>query len=302
MNDIGGIETACYQIAKTFKDEDITFVINATADGAEEAIKRLRKYHKVVLDRDRDMVHEADVTLIFTPIMLEVPFDTIKAKKIYHFVHSDIGGLMKYQEWQQFTWKPDPRVDKVVAVSDTVKRALKDKLGVDSEVVPNVFSAKDDRRVFLFMSRATKEKGLDKVLALADKFEKAGKDYVIIICSRVDPYGDLWPVIQNNKRIIYVPSSIYNDVLYRCADYLLQLSSIESYCYSIREALANGVAVLGSKIPEIEKVIKDGENGYLLDDDLSNLDIEKIFNKVPKIKGYSEPVPAIWDKVLGGKL
>ena len=78
---------------------------------------------------------------------------------------------------------------------------------------------------------------------------------------------------------MYVPSSIYNDVLYRCADYLVQLSSIESYCYTIREALAHGVAVIGSKIPEIQKVIKDGENGYLFDEVMTQDDIEKIFNK-----------------------
>jgi glycosyltransferase involved in cell wall biosynthesis len=82
----------------------------------------------------------------------------------------------------------------------------------------------------------------------------------------------------------------------------VQLSSIESWCYSIREALANNVAVIGSKIPEIKKVIKDGVNGYLLDDDLGNLDVDKIFNKIPKPKGYSEPMSDIWRDVMEGKL
>lgn len=302
LNNIGGIETACDHLARTFKDEDITFVVNALSDGAMDLVERLREYHEVILDLDQDRTHEADVILFFTPIMIETDISKYKARKMYQVVHSDIGGLMEYQRWQDFKWSPDARIDKVLAVSDTVQKGLKDKLGVDSVVVPNIFNPRPDRKVFLFMSRATSEKGLDKVLKMAAKFDEAGKDYVLIISSRVDPYGPLWPTIEANERIMYVPSSIYNDVLYRAADYLVQLSSIESYCYTIREALAHNVAVIGSKIPEIQKVIKDGENGYLLDDDLSNLDIEKVFNEIPKPKGYSENLPYIWRKVLGGQL
>lgn len=302
LNNIGGIETACDHVARTFKDKNLCFVINALSDGAMELVGRLNEYHDVILDLDQDMTHEADVVLFFTPIMIETSIEHYKARKLYQVVHSDIGGLMEYQRWQDFKWSPDPRIDKVLAVSDTVQKGLKDKLGVDSVVVPNIFNPRPDRKVFLFMSRATSEKGLDKVLKMAAKFDETGKDYVLIISSRVDPYGPLWPTIEANERIMYVPSSIYNDVLYRAADYLVQLSSIESYCYTIREALAHNVAVIGSKIPEIQKVIKDGENGYLLDDDLSNLDIEKVFNEIPKPKGYSENLPYIWRKVLGGQL
>lgn len=302
LNNIGGIETACDHLARTFKDEDITFVINALSDGAMDLVERLREHHEVILDLDQDMTHEADVILFFTPIMIETDISKYKARKMYQVVHSDIGGLMEYQRWQDFKWAPDPRIDKVLAVSDTVQKGIKEKLGIDSVVVPNIFNPRPDRRVFLFMSRATSEKGLDKVLKMADKFDEAKKDYTLIISSRVDPYGPLWPTIQNNHRIMYVDSSMYNDVLYRCADYLVQLSGIESYCYTIREALAHKVAVIGSKIPEIQKVIKDGVNGYLLDDDLGDLDIEKIFNEVPRPDGYNEKVPDIWRKVLGGEL
>lgn len=302
LNNIGGIETACDHVARTFKDKNLCFVINALSDGAMDLVERLREYHEVILDLDQDRTHEADVVLFFTPIMIETDISKYKARKMYQVVHSDIGGLMEYQRWQDFKWSPDPRIDKVLAVSDTVQKGIKEKLGIDSVVVPNIFNPRPDRRVFLFMSRATSEKGLDKVLKMADKFDEAKKDYTLIISSRVDPYGPLWPAIQSNPRIMYIDSSMYNDVLYRCADYLVQLSGIESYCYTIREALAHKVAVIGSKIPEIQKVIKDGVNGYLLDDDLGNLDIEKIFNEVPRPKGYSEKVPDIWHKVLEGEL
>ena len=303
LNAIGGIETAIETVVRTFKDRDFTIVINSTQDGYQEQIKRYEKYAKVVLDRERNMVHEADVALIFTTIMMPVPWDTIKARKIYQFIHSDIKSLMdNYDWWKDFKWTPNERIDKCLAVSETARDGLKEALGVDSIVVPNIFNPPDDRMVFLYIARASAEKGLDRTLELMRRFEEAGKDYVLIIASLIDPYGTLWPTISNNKRIIYAPASVYNDIFYRCADYVCQLSTSESWCYTIREGLRHGCAILGSKIPEIEKVVKDGKNGYLLDDDLSNLDIEKIFNKKPKVDGYKEDIDPIWQKVLDGKI
>lgn len=302
LNNIGGIETALETLVRTFKDEDITILINARADGAQEQIKRFERYAKVIFDNDYQTVYEADVALLFTPIMQSVPLDNIKAKKIYQFVHSDIKGLMRYPQWQSFTWKPDPRISKVVAVSETAQKGLKEALGVDSVIVPNIFASRELPTTFLFISRATMEKGLDKALELASRFDAAGKDYVLLIASLVDPYGSYWPPINNNPRIIYLGASIHNPIFYRCSDYVIQMSTSESYCYTIREAMAHGCAVIGSKIPEIQKVVKDGVNGYLLDDDLSNLDIDKIFNEVPKPNGYKEKLSPEWEKVFGGLL
>lgn len=303
LNAIGGIETAIETVVRTFKDRDFTIVINATQDGAQDQIERYKKYAKVVIDRDRNMIHEADVALIFTTIMMEVPWDTIKAKKIYQFVHSDIKSLMEnYDWWRDFKWTPNKRIDKCLAVSETARDGLKEALGVDSIVVPNIFNPAEGKMVFLYIGRATAEKGLDRTLELMKRFDEAGKDWVLLICSLVDPYGPLWPSIDRNPRIIYLPQNVNNDIFYRCADYVCQLSTSESWCYSIREGLKNGCAILGSKIPEIQKVVKDGKNGYLLDDDLSNLDIDKIFNKKPKVEGYKEAINPIWEEVLAGLL
>ena len=302
LNNIGGIETALETLVRTFKDEDITVLVNARADGAQEQIKRLERYCKVVFDNDYQTVYEADVALLFTPIMQSVPLDNIKARKIYQFVHSDIKGLMRHPQWQSFTWKPDARISKVIAVSETAQKGLKEALGVDSVIVPNIFAPRDLPTTFLFISRATMEKGLDKALELAKRFDEAGKEYVLLIESLVYPYGSYWPAIDDNKRIIYLNASIYNPIFYRCADYVIQMSTSESYCYTIREAMANGCAVIGSKIPEIEKVVKDGVNGYLLNDDLSNLDVDKIFDKIPRPAGYTEKISPEWQKVLRGEL
>lgn len=100
-----------------------------------ELVERLNEYQDVVLDLDQDMTHEADVVLFFTPIMIETDISKYKARKMYQVVHSDIAGLMAYQRWQDFKWSPDARIDKVLSVSDTVQKGIKDKLNVDSVAV-----------------------------------------------------------------------------------------------------------------------------------------------------------------------
>ncbi len=303
LNNIGGIETAMYELGKAFPDADITYLINSWADGGQAQIARLWGLgHDVAIDQDRNGHHEADVALIFTPIMQSVPWDTIDAPVVYQFIHSDIKSYMSYPAWRDFKWKPNEKVTKIISVSETAQKGLKEMLDLDSEVVPNIFTGPEKPVVFLYMGRATQEKGVDKVIEMAKRFDAAGKDYVMLISSLVDPYGTLWPLIKDNKRIVMIPEGPYNAVFYRCADYLIQMSTCESWGYSTREALANGVAVIGSRIPEIEKVVKDGENGYLLNLDLSDLDVDKIFDKIPKPEGFTEPLSPKWADIMEGKL
>ena len=54
------------------------------------------------------------------------------------------------------------------------------------------------------------------------------------------------------------------------------------------------------KLNEAKQILN--KNGYLLEDDLSNLDIEKVFNEVPKVSGYKEKLSPEWQKVLRGEL
>ena len=53
-----------------------------------------------------------------------------------------------------------------------------------------------------------------------------------------------------------------------------------------------------SDIPELRKLIKDGENGYIYGDDF---DIDRL-SQIPKFSGYNEEINPIWKDVLDGKL
>lgn len=56
MYNIGGIETAMWQLAKAFRSADITFLVNSIADGGKVALERLKTLHNVILDDQLDKV------------------------------------------------------------------------------------------------------------------------------------------------------------------------------------------------------------------------------------------------------
>lgn len=294
---IGGIETANRHIARAFADKNIMFCF--TTPNLEQMLE-LGKTCDVVVD-DGVRRYETDVLVLTNYDSAPRIIYRVSARKVYQQIHADFDGLKQMPMWKEFMWMPNDRVNKVLAVSETAQKGLKKAFGIDSEIVPNILTPPEKNRlVFLVLSRATAEKGIERLVELVKRMDAAGKDFVVYICTPKESLKD--QEILRHRRIVVVEPSLYNDVLLGCADYLVQLSDNESYCYSVREALQRQVPVIASRIPEFEKLIKDGVNGYILEKDLSNLDINKVFKHVPKPKPYAEELPAVWKKVLKGEL
>lgn len=70
-------------------------------------------------------------------------------------------------------------------------------------------------------------------------------------------------------------------------DYLVQLSDTEGFPYSVYEAMQQKVPVIATDFPSIHEMIIDGENGYILNMDLSNFDSNKL-QSVPVIDSFTE--------------
>lgn len=294
---IGGIETANRHIARAFQNKNILFCFT-TPDFNQ--MLELGETCDVIVD-DGVRSYQADVLILTNYDSAPRIINRVTARKIYQQIHADFDGLTQMPMWREFRWVPHNKINKVLAVSETAQKGLTKAFGVESELVPNILTPPDKKRlVFLVLSRASAEKGIERVVEMVRRMDAAGKDFVMYICSTKEQLKN--PAILNHRRIVMVDPSLYNDLLLDCADYLVQLSDNESYCYSVREALQRQVPVIASRIPEFEKLIKDGKNGYIVDKDLSNLDINKIFKHIPKPKPYAEEVPAIWDKVLKGEL
>lgn len=65
------------------------------------------------------------------------------------------------------------------------------------------------------------------------------------------------------------------------ADFLIQLSDNEGYCYSVIEALTNGIPVIVTPVPVFKELKINEKNSIILNFDCSNLDevIDKIQTK-----------------------
>lgn len=298
---IGGIETADYQLARAFADRNIVFVFR-TADIAQAL--RVAQYCEVQID-DGAMPIEADVVILANYDSLDYCKGRIKAKKIYQQVHADWANMKKMWQWSNFKWKPDECVDAVLAVSDTTVKALQTAFDepIKAVLVPNILNPPEDTgfRVFLTLSRFSAEKGADLIVAMTRRFKEAGKHFLWIICGTMSD-SRLNQRLGADKNIVFVEPSIYNEGLIKNCDYLVQLSKNESYCYSVHQALAQGKPCICTDIPEFRKVIKDGENGFLVGQGLEGLDIDAIFGKILKPTPREEPLDPIWQKVLKGEL
>lgn len=65
------------------------------------------------------------------------------------------------------------------------------------------------------------------------------------------------------------------------ANYLIQLSDNEGFCYSVYEALSMGVPVIVSEWEGVQDIVTNGKNGYIIEMDMSNLDINLFYEAKP---------------------
>ena len=87
------------------------------------------------------------------------------------------------------------------------------------------------------------------------------------------------------------------------ADYTIQLSDSEGFCYAVHESLMMGTPCLVSDIPVFENVISNGFNGYKLPLDMQGIDVDRILNEIPTGFIYSNKTNKAveqWSNLLEG--
>ena len=296
---IGGIETANLAIAEAFKNRNIVFVFG---DADYTQAMELGRYHDVIID-DGHSTYDCDVAIFTNYDSAPAIMKRINARKVYQQIHADFENLRKIPVWSNFTWHPDPKIDKVLSVSETAQKALQRVFQQESVVVPNILLKPQETPFkFLLLSRATPEKGIDDVVKLFRRFDEAKKNYVLFLCSTIEQASDDDQIyLRENPRVLTIQPSPYTKALLDSVDMGIQLSKNESYCYSVREMLQAGTPCIVSDIPELSKLIKDGKNGFIYKE---GMDIEKIFDRTLKanMKAYDEKISHLWEEVLDGEL
>ena len=277
INSIGGIETFFYNLAQKYKDWDIVICYQI---GDEEQLRRLRKYVRVIEFNEQKFICEK----AFFNFNLDI-IDYVEAKEYIQIAHGD---------YKAMGVRPNthPRIDTYLGVSKQVCKTYEEVTGHKTNLVYNPIMVRKPERILHLISatRLTAEKGLDRIVTLADELDRHGVRFE-------------WTIFTDAKTPLDNPSITYRaprlDILDYIAesDYLVQLSDNEGYCYSVVESLMIGTPVIVTACPVFEEIgVVDGKNGFIVPFDMSNIPVEKITKGLPKFE--YKPKEDTWSKIL----
>ena len=282
--EMGGLETFIYNWVRNMEpyyDIIVLYDIMSTTQ-----INRLRKYVPVIKN-DPNKTILCD-TLLVNRIFSSIP-DNIVYDQCYRVIHGCRDCTSKIVNIPK-------DCNKVICVSEAVKKSFGDD-AKDSMVIHNMtFREKTDKALLLISATrlGTPEKGQKRMLMLADKLKKDGIKFLWLIFSdrRIPgaPPEMLWMEPTTDIRS-YIAK----------ADYLVQLSDSEAFCYSIVEALELGTAIIATDLPVLKELkIQDKKHGYIYPMDMQNISVKKLL-KVPKFKYFrdNKMIAEQWREILG---
>lgn len=292
----GGVDTFVYNFVKRMsKHFDILFLYT-TAN--TENLERIKKYVKTE-KYEKSKKYVCDVC-ICASAWGQYPETVISRSGRYvQMVHADYIRAKEvnfiYNKWSKTT--------EHVGVSDYVYKVFK-KLYPKEKItrIYNILDEVQETKPILKLisaTRVSKEKGYNRMLKLAKELKKANIKFRWTIFTDLNLYNqkpfDL-------EEIVYMkPSYDFWDYI-KEADYGVQLSDTEGYSYFINECLEYGTPVIATNFPSVYETLIDGTNGYILDMQLSNLNIDKIVNNIPNKFSYKEKCKEEdWIKLLNKK-
>ena len=279
LNSIGGIETFFWQLGKKYgKDFDITVFYRK---GDPEQVRRLSEFARVKKYRDGVKIRCKRAFVCFNTDIL----DSIEADEYFQMLHGEYVKLGYYPDQH-------PKIQKYISVSETVRDAYQKGKGEDSIVSYNPYTPVKPNKVLNLVSatRLTPDKGYSRMEILAKALEDAGVKFVWTV------YTDTNRAVTSPNIIIRQPRLDVVDFIAN-ADYYVQLSDAEGYCYSVVEALCVGTPVIVTDFTVIHELgVVNGVNGFVLPMDMSNIPIEDICKGLKKFK--YKPLPDRWGELL----
>ncbi len=285
IHEVGGVETWMYNFVKTFKDSYDIIVLYRDAESSKDQIARLSKMVPVVFVGNQFILCD---TLLNMRITDPIP-SKIKPKRIIQLCH-----LCQMRE----NYKIQPQHDLVVFPSEAARLSFKDQ--VDGVVIQNQTLSEKVKKTLILVtaSRFTYEKGEKRMRLLAERLTEAGVPFVWWVFSD--------KTIKPIPGVVQMGTSFDIKPYIAAADYLVQLSDRESFCYSLVEALELGTAVICTPLEILPEIgVKDGENGYVIpfSGELSDDLIGKISTKIPRFrynrKEKNKEIEARWREILG---
>lgn len=255
INSIGGVETFFYNLAKKY-DFEIYY-----KEANPDQIKRLSQY--VACHKYKEPIK---CDKFFCCYNYDIEVDSPVKK---HIIHCDYKNVW----FAPFLFKDF----EYIGVSQLACDSFKELTGKDVELIynpcyidkPKVEKYDDGKLHLISSTRLTREKGIDRMVKLASMLDKAGINYV-------------WEVYTNRKR-----KAIGNNVIYKDskldiiddiakADYLVQLSDCEAFCYSVVESLMVGTKVICTDLPVFKELGINEDNAIICNLNMENVDVKKL--------------------------
>ena len=289
FNNIGGVESWIYYVSQLYgKKRDITVYYGS---GDEKQIERLLPLVKVKKFLNQEI--NCDIA-IFTYNLPDKDLLCFKAKKErIQFIHACYSVAYNIKHYET-----NPLIDRYIAVSQTAADDFYNLTGFMPEVIHNPVYFEKPKKVLRLISatRIAEDKGSiwEKMQIFARKLIE--KDIPFI-----------WLVFTNNRNVrtdikgfVFMEPQLKITDYIADADYLAQFSKTEADCLSVKESLCVGTPVLATNFAAaIENGVVDGKTGYIFDMDMSNIDVEKIYNNIPKFEYKVNNSEKEWNKLLG---
>ena len=281
----GGVEKTMFKRAKILSDagNDITFVYS----NHDAQLPMLEKWATVGNVRCIEEVSND----IFDLVIYDAIYNLKKVKARKNNYIQVINNCLADSKERYETGIP---FKKYVSVSEEAKKQFKEAYGKDSTVIPNLIDEKEiielskekvdipkKKHNFVMVSRIDRYKGFDKLeIALKKCEERYGKDYQLAIVGSCNLFNSYVDEIKNklkNYNVIWEGMQENPYKYMRWADSLWQFSVSESQCMVMYEALIVGTPCVCTDFKNAIKELTDGK-GYIVNQDLSNFDLEKIEN------------------------
>lgn len=294
----GGVDTFDYNFCKRMqKKYEIIFLYK---EGEASTIDRLSKLEITVEKYKENKIYWCDICLLSSAWGGYPENVFAKSGRYIQMIHADY----KESKLIDFEYKKWHKTTEHVGVSDLVCESFK-KL-YPKEKITRIYNILDEKKEdtsilkLISATRLSKEKGYKRMLKLAEQLKAKNIKFIWLIFTDLNLYNER-PFKMDEIIYMNPTHDIFNYIAE--ADYGVQLSDTEGYSYFINECLQYGTPVISTNFPSVYESIEDGKNGYILDMELSNLDLDKIVNNIPKNFKYMEKgKPSDWTKFFNKKI
>lgn len=286
-NSIGGIETFIYNFCKEMCELYDLIVLYTDHMDAKQ-ILRLSEYVKVMRNNGRLIVCNVAINIRLTD---DLP-SNVKYKKRIQMSHTC--QLAPSGKWH---WTIKKNFDDLIFVSKAAADSFADQ-NLKYDIIPNFTDSEKPKRALILVSacRLTWEKGEERMYQLAEQLRNANIPFIWLVFSD----KTLDRVIPG---VVQCPTTLDVRSYFKKADYVVQLSDVESFCYTLAESLELGVPVLTTPLAVLPEIgFKDGVNGYCLPFDMKGIDVKKIYSNIPTFipqQCKNTEIVKKWKKYLG---